>query len=82
MLKRILLHYFQLQIHYQSAVSVLRIPIEKVIVVIEIPIVNDSDSIGHPWQILLIFNCFTTRPDWMVGDEESRIEANYLCLKA
>jgi hypothetical protein len=27
----------------------LKIPIAIVIVVYEIPIVNDSDSIGHPW---------------------------------
>ena len=48
MLKLNFLHHFWLWIYYQSTIGVLKIPIAKVIVVFEIPIVNDSDSIGHP----------------------------------
>ena len=47
MLKINLLHYFGLGIYYRSTVSVLKILIAIVIVVFEIPIVNNSDSIGH-----------------------------------
>ena len=48
-----LMEYFWMQIYYRSTISVLKIPI--VIVVFEIPIVNDSDSIGHPCYLLCKF---------------------------
>ena len=49
MLKINVLHYFWLGIYYRSTIGVLKIPITIVIVVLEIPIVTDSDSIGHPY---------------------------------
>ena len=35
---------------WKSTIGDWKIPIAIVIVVFEIPIVNDSDSIGHPWS--------------------------------
>ena len=45
-----LLHNFRLKIYYWSTIGVSKLPIAIVIVVFEILIVNDSDSIGHPWN--------------------------------
>ena len=38
---------------WESTIGVLKIPIAIVMVVFEIPIVNKSDSIGHPWMELI-----------------------------
>ena len=72
MLKTLSLHYFWLGIYYPSTIGVWKIQI--VIVVFEIPIVKDSDSIGHPFvtqvmqrifgqrehklTIIIIWNCY------------------------
>ena len=42
-----------LEIYYRSTIGVLKIAIAIVIVGCHIPIVNDSDSIGHPcWWVV------------------------------
>ena len=60
MLKLNLFHYFGLKNYYKSTIGVLKIPIAIVIEVFEIPIVNDSDSIGHPWNMDTLDNSETT----------------------
>ena len=43
--------HFSSLFYYRSTIGVLKIPIVIVSVGFKIPIVTDSDSIGHPWNI-------------------------------